>query len=315
MKNDYSLLIFNNGYLISVKSPLACLFNTETHSLTGKRLKELFIPDTIDRLLLLGKNKKTTVHLCAKSNNAVFDANVEKINFQKAELIIIYTKENLNITNSEENPMLRHTALEQLFSNENEAIFQLIDEMRTTRNIPQIRQLKERIHSLYQKLDQSVLDILKVNPITHYQYESFNFVLTVKSYLDDFELKYSDRICVSFQNFFAAYVLGNRDALIGLLDDFFRPCIKNEKTRVIVNILQKDDCAIAEFTVLSTVNTKMEISEELTDFSQNEKYILAKNAGCKVNVYRLKNAGMKMTITYDAYNSYRLYEKDSKGGL
>ena len=312
MKNDYTILIFNNGVLLSVQSPLVCLFDTELHSLNGKRIEELFIPDTIERLSRLETNKKIPFHLCAKSTGCIFNASVEKLKFQKTELIVMYSKENLNSTNSEFNPMLKHTALEQMLSDESEGIYQLIDSMRTTRNMKEIKELKNRIRTLYQKIDDSILKILKAEPIDHYQYESFNFVLTVRTYLENLETKYPDKIWINFQNFFAAYVLGNRERLISLLDDFFLPYLKAEHMRIMATVTQKNDCVVAEFTTIPDAEYSTEISEELTDFSQNEKFLLAKKAGCSVNIYRMKDVGFKMTITYDAYNSYRLYESDTE---
>ncbi len=312
MKNDYTLLIFNNGCLLSVQSPLVCLFNTEQHSLIGKRIEELFISDTIERLSAIETNKKIPFHLCAKSNTAVFHASVEKLKFPKTELLVIYTKENLNITNSECNPLLQHTALEQLMTDENEKIDQLIESMRTTRNMKEISKLKSSLRNLYQKIDDSILTILKSEPVEHYQYESFNFVLTIKTYLETLEGQYPNKIWVNYQNFFASYVLGNRERLISLLDEFFLPYIKQESTRIVAGITQKDGSVTAEFTAIPHDKHTVEISEELTDFSQNEKFLLAKKAGCSVNVYKKEGNGCKMTITYDAYNSYRLYESDSK---
>ncbi|MBO5408012.1 MAG: hypothetical protein J6A61_01185 [Clostridia bacterium] len=310
MKNDYTLLIFNNGCLTAVQSPLVCLFDTECHSLIGKRIEELFISDTIERLSSIEVNKKVPFHICAKSNKAIFPASVEKIRFPKTEVLVIYTKENLNITNSEFNPMIQHTALEQLLTNEQEEIDNLIESMRTTRNMKEISKLKSLLRGMYRKIDDSILTILKSEPVEHYQYESFNFVLTVRAYLEQLEVNYPNKIWVNFQNFFSSYVLGNKERLISLLDEFFLPYMEKESIRIIAGVTQNDGTITAEFTALPFGQLTEEISEELTDFSQHEKFLLAKKAGCTVNVYQRKGTGSKMTVTYDAYNSYRLYEPD-----
>ena len=309
MEKEYTLLVFNNGTLVYAKSPTRCLFDTALPALSGKRIEEIFIRESIDQITKLEPNKKSTVNLCCKSTGSLFSARVSKTKFQKTETVLIYTNENLNHTNSNVLPLRKESMMETLLKEDNQMIYELIDEMKTTRNLAQIKRLKKAFSELYRKIDDCVAQIVQSDPKEKYHHESFNFSLAVKSYLEAYEAKYPDNIWISYHEFKSAFVLGSREKLIDLLDSFFQPFQTSTNTKMIARLMQENDTATAEFTVLST-DGKAEFSQELTDFAKDRKKLLAKHAGCEVKTYYLPNQGYKMTISYDSYSGYKLYEPD-----
>lgn len=309
MEKEYTLLVFNNGTLVYVKSPTRCLFDTALPALSGKRIEELFIRESIDRIEKLEPNKKSTVNLCCKSTGSLFGARVSKTKFQKTETVLIYTNENLNHTNSGATSIRKESVMETMLKEDNQMIYNLIDEMKTTRNLTQIKQLKEAFSELYRKIDDCVAQIVQSDPKEKYHQETFNFSLAVKSYLETYEAKYPDNIWITYHEFKSAFVLGSREKLIDLLDSFFQPFQTKTNTKIIARLIQENDTATADFTVLSSDN-KAEFSKELTDFSKDQKNLLAKHAGCEVKTYYLPNQGYKMTLSYDSYSGYKLYEPD-----
>ena len=309
MEKEYTLLVFNNGTLVYAKSPTRCLFDTALPALSGKRIEEILIKESIEQLSKLEPNKKSTVNLCCKSTGSLFSARVSRIKFQKTETILIYTNENLNHTNSDVLPLRKESIMETILQEDNQAIYELIDEMKTTRNLTQIKRLKKAFSELYRKIDDCVAQIVQSDPKEKYHHESFNFSLVVRSYLEEYEAKYPDNIWITYHEFKSAFVLGSREKLIDLLDIFFQPFQANNTTKIIVRLIQANDTATAEFTVLST-DDKAEFSRALTDFSKDRKKLLAKHAGCEVKTYYLPNYGYKMTISYDSYSGYKLYEPD-----
>ena len=311
MKKEYTLLIFNSGTLVHIESPTRCLFNIPLPSLSGKRIEELFIRDSIDNIAKLEQNKKTTLNLCAKSTGSLFGARVTRTKFQKTETILIYTNENLNHTNSDIVPVRKQTVLESMLASENQTIYQLIDELKTTRNLTQIKRLKEAFSDLYRRIDDCVAQITQSDPKEKYHQESFNFSLAVKSYLESYEANQPDNLWITYHKFAPAFVLGSREKLFDLLDSFFQTFKCTPNTKVIAHLTQKDDIATADFTVLLS-DLKAEFSKELTDFSQDNKKLLAKHAGCDVKTYFLPGQGYKMTISYDSYSGYKLYEPECK---
>ena len=309
MKKEYTLLVFNSGTLIHAESPTRCLFNIALPALPGKRIEELFIKDCIDWIARLEPNKKLSVNLCCKTTGFLFRARVVRTKFQKTETILIYTNENLNLSNSDVQPIRKKSVLESMLSQDNQIIYQLIDEMKTTRNLTQIKHLKEAFSNLYRKIDDCVAQITESDPKEKFHQESFNFSLAVRSYLDAYEAKFPDNTWVSYHEFQSAFVLGSREKLIHLLDSFFQTCHDNPNTKIIVRLTQNNDVATADFTVLSA-NFNAELSKELTDFAQDEKKLLAKHAGCEVKTYFIPGQGYKMTISYDSYSGYKLYEPE-----
>ena len=311
MKKEYTLLIFNSGTLVHAESPARCLFNTALPALTGKRMEEIFIRESIDQIARLDTNRKSTVNLCAKSTGSIFSARVVKSKFQKTETIIIYTNENLNFTNSDIAPMRKESVMETLLSEDSRMIYQMIDDLKTTRNLTQIKQLKLAFSHLYRKIDDCVAQIIQSDPKEKYHHESFHFSLAVKSYLEALQVKYSDNIWITYHEFKSAFVLGSREKLTDLLDAFFGTFKNTSDIKIIVRLTGENDIASADFTVLCA-NTDAEFSKELTDFSEDSKKLLAKHAGCEVKTYYLPGQGYKMTITYDSYSGYKLYEPESK---
>ncbi len=308
MKKDYTLLIFNNSILVSVDSPSYCLFNSDLFSLKGKPIEYFFISDSIDSLLRLENGRKTSVNLCAKTSGAIFSAFAVKIKFQKTELIVIYSKENMSMTNTDTIPYTKHSVLEELMLNQNQEIFRMLDELKTTRNIQQLKKLKETFSAYYNQMEECVLQLIKTDAKEKYQFESFHLSLALKNYLATIEAEYPNKIWISYRNFLSAHVLGNREQLLALLDHFFLPYLREDHTKVIVSLIQENDTAIAEFTVLNQADVNAEFSEELTDFSKNETTLLAKKAGCTVKQYDLPDVGTKLVISYDALTGYHLYE-------
>ncbi len=308
MKKDYTLLIFNNSILVSVDSPSYCLFNADLFSLKGKPIEYFFIADSIDSLLRLENGRKTSVNLCAKTSGAIFSAFAVKIKFQKTELIVIYSKENMSMTNTDAIPYTKHSVLEELMLNQNQEIFRMLDELKTTRNIQQLKKLKETFSAYYNQMEECVLELIKTDAKEKYQFESFHLSLALKNYLATMESEYPNKIWISYRNFLSAHVLGNREQLLALLDHFFLPYLREDNTKVIVSLIQENDTAIAEFTVLHQADVNAEFSEELTDFSKNETTLLAKKAGCTVKQYHLPDVGTKLVISYDALTGYHLYE-------
>lgn len=309
MEKEYTLLVFNNGTLVYAKSPTRCLFDTALPALSEKRIEEIFIRETIDQIYKLEPNKKSSVNLCCKSTASLFRARVSKTKFQKTETILIYTNENLNHTNSGAPFIRKESIMETMLAEDNQTIYKLIDEMKTTRNLTQIKRLKEAFSELYRKIDDCVAQIVQSDPKEKYHQETFNFSLAVKSYLETYEAKYPDNIWITYHEFKSAFVLGSREKLIDLLDSFFQPLQTQTNTKIIARLMQENDTATADFTVLSS-DIKAEFSQELTDFSKDRKNLLAKHAGCDVKTYYLPNQGYKMTISYDSYSGYKLYEPD-----
>lgn len=308
MKKDYTLLIFNNGFLLSVESPCHCLFNSNLFSLKGKPLEDFFISDSIDRLHSLENGKKTSINLCAKTSGAILNAFATRNKFQQTEVFIIYLKENANITNSDTVLYQKHSVLEEMMMEQNAEIFRQIDNLKTTRNIPQIKHLKETFSQFYNQLEECVLKLMKTTSVEKYNFESFHFSLALKNYLDTIEHKHPDKHWVSYRNFLSAQVLGNRERLLALLDCFLQPYLTMDNVSIIANLTQENDAAVAELTVLTSPAGYAEFSEELTDFTKNEIAILAKKAGCSAKQYQLPGAGTKLVITYDALTGYHLYE-------
>lgn len=309
MKKEYTLLIFNSGTLVHTESPTRCLFDIPLPSLPGKRIEELFIRDSIDKIAKLEQNKKTTLNLCAKSTGSLFGARVVRTKFQKTETILIYTNENLNHTNSDVASVRKQTVLESMLASENQSIYQLIDELKTTRNLTQIKRLKEAFSDLYQKIDNCVEQITHSDPKEKYHQESFNFSLAVKSYLESYETNHPQNLWITYQEFNPAFVLGSREKLFDLLDSFFQTFQSTPDTKIVARLTQKDDIATADFTILLS-DLKTEFSKELTDFSEDSKKLLAKHAGCEAKTYFLPGQGYKMTISYDSYSGYKLYEPE-----
>lgn len=312
MKNEYTLLVFNHGILVYFKSPGSCLFNTNRYSLQGKLIEELLIPDSIKALDNLEYFKKSKLNLCAVSTGAVFMAEVSKIKFLQTELLVIYTKENLNTTNAESDQLLKNSVLEQFFQTEAARLYHLLEEMKTTRNIPQIKRMKEMFSDIFFRLDDCVEQILQTNPSEKYQFETFNFSGALKNYLDTLDMEYPEKLWITYQGYSAAYVLGNRQKLFDLLDSFFLPHISEKNCKIIVKISLSNDSAIADMTLFFDGDPNEEFSMELTDFSALEKSLLAKKAGCEVKSYQVSKEGRKMILNYDSYNSYRLFEPEDE---
>ena len=109
MKKDYTLLIYNNGFLLSVESPCYCLFNSNLFSLKGKPLEYFFIPDSIQRLRTLENGKKTSIHLCAKTSGAILNTFATRNKFQQTEIIVIYVRENISVTNTDTTIYEKHS--------------------------------------------------------------------------------------------------------------------------------------------------------------------------------------------------------------
>ncbi len=311
MKKEYTLLIFNSGTLVHAESPTLCLFNTPLSSLPGKRMEELFIRDSMEQIAKLEPNKKVSLNLCTKHTTSIFTARVVRTKFQKTETILIYTNENLNHTNSDTASVRKQSVLESMLSEENRIIYQMIDEMKTTRNLSQIKQLKKAFSDLYQKIDDCVAKILKTNPLEKYHQESFSFSLAVKNYLETYEAKHPDNVWISYHEFKSAFVLGSREKLFDLLDSFFCTFQNSADIKVIVRLTSQNDVATADFTVLFA-DLKAEFSKELTDFALDEKKLLAKHAGCEVKTYFIPGQGYKMTVSYDSYSGYKLYEPENE---
>ncbi len=311
MRKDYTLMVFSNGTLVHTESPTQCLFNTPLSSLPGKRIEELFIRDSIEQITKLEPNKKSSLNICTKQTTSIFPARVARIKFQKTETILIYTNENLNHTNSDVSPIRKQSVLESMLSQENKIIYQMIDEMKTTRNLAQIKHLKKAFSDLYQKIDDCVAKILMTNPLEKYHRESFNFSLAIKNYLETYEANHPDNVWVTYREFKSAFVLGSREKLFDLMDSFFCTFQNNADTKIIVRLISENDVATADFTVLSN-DVRAEFSKELTDFALDEKKLLAKHAGCEVKTYYLPKQGYKMTISYDSYSGYKLYEPDEE---
>ena len=311
MEKEYTLLVFNNGTLVYAKSPTRCLFDTALPALPGKRIEEILIRESIEQIGKLESNKKSTINLCAKSTGSLFGARVVRSKFQKTETVVIYTNENLNFTNSDTAPVRKESIVESMFSEDSRDICQMIEELKTTRNLSQIKQLKRAFSDLYRKIDDCVAQIAESDPKEKYHQESFNFSLAVKSYLEGLESKYADKLWVTYHEFKSAFVLGSREKLVDLLDSFFQTFQNHPDTKIIARLTQENDVACADFTVLSA-DDKTEFSRELTDFSRDSKKLLAKHAGCEVKTYFLPGQGYKMTISYDSYSGYKLYEPDAK---
>ncbi len=307
MRKNYTLLVFSNGTLVHAQSPSHCLFDTPLSSLPGKRMDEILLPLSINQIAKLEPNHKSFLNLCAKNTGSLFRASVVRTKFQKTETVLVYVNETMDHTNSADVPVRKKSVLETMLLEENHKIYQIIDELKTTRNLQQIRHLKEALSNLYQKMDDCVEKIVKANPIEKYHQEAFQFSLTVKNYLDQLETSYPDNIWITYHEFKSAFVLGSREKLIDLLDSFFVPFQKIANTKIIVHLTQENDKATADFTVLLP-NCDTEFSAELTDFSLDEKKLLAKHAGCEVKNYYLPEQGYKMTISYDSFSGYKLYE-------
>lgn len=308
MKKDYTLMIFNNSDLVSLESPTYCLFDANLFSLKGKPIEYFFVSESIDSLSRLENGRKTAVNLCAKTTGAIFSAFAVKLKFQKTEVFVIYSKENMDITNSDSVPYEKHSVLEELMLGQNQKIFQMLDDLKTTRNLQQLKKLKETFSLYYDRLEECVLELLKTNPAQKFQFESFRLSPALKNYLDTIEKNYPNKIWVSYSNFRSAHVLGNREQLIALLDRFFLPHLQADNVRVNVTLMQENDCAVAEFTVFKEADNNAEFSEDLTDFTKNEITLLAKKAGCTVKQYHLPSVGTKLIISYDALAGYHLYE-------
>lgn len=311
MEKEYTLLVFNNGTLVYAKSPTRCLFDTALPALPGKRIEEILIRESIEQIGKLESNKKSTINLCAKSTGSLFGARVVRSKFQKTETVIIYTNENLNFTNSDTAPVRKESIVESMLSEDSRDICQMIEELKTTRNLSQIKQLKRAFSDLYRKIDDCVAQIAESDPKEKYHQESFNFSLAVKSYLETLESKYADKLWVTYHEFKSAFVLGSREKLVDLLDSFFQTFQNHPDTKIIARLTQENDTATADFTVLSN-DYQSEFSKELTDFSRDSKKLLAKHAGCEVKTYFLPGQGYKMTISYDSYSGYKLYEPDAQ---
>lgn len=312
MKKDYTILIFNNGFLISLDSPSHCIFNSDIFSLNGKPLEYFFIDDSIERLQKLENCKKTHINLCAKTSGAILSAFATKTKFQKTEIILLYFKENLNVTNSDTVIYEKHSVLEEMMMEQNREIFEQIDDLRTTRNMQQIKALKETFSNYYRKLESCVLKLLETTPLEKFQFDSFHFSLALKNYFGELESKYPNKIWVSYHNFISTHVLGNREYLIAMLRSFITPYLSQDNTRIVVNLFQKNDTATLELTVLANSDTKTEFSEEFLNFEKNETSILAKKAGCTVKYYDLPETGTKLVVTYDALTGYHLYENQEE---
>lgn len=311
MRKNYTLFVFSNGTLIHAQSPSHCLFDTPLSSLPGKRIDEILISLSVDQIAKLEPNHKTFLNLCAKSTGSLFRASVIRTKFQKAETVLVYVNENMDHTNSADSTARKKSILETMLMEENQKIYQLIDELKTTRNLQQIKHLKAAFSTLYQKIDDCVEKIVKANPIEKYHQETFPFSLTVRNYLDQYEAAHPDNIWITYHEFKSAFVLGSREKLIDLLDSFFNPYKNVPNTKIIVHLTQENDLAIADFTVLLP-NCDAEFSRELTDFSFDEKKLLAKHAGCEVKTYYLPGQGYKMTVSYDSYAGYKLYEPEDE---
>ncbi len=310
MEKEYTLLVFNNGTLVYAKSPTRCLFDTALPALPGKRMEEIFLRESLEQIGKLEPNKKSSVNLCAKSTGSLFGARIVRTKFQKTETVVIYTDENLNFTNSDLAPIRKESVMESILSEDSRDIYQMIEELKTTRNLTQIKQLKRAFSDLYRKMDDCIAQITESDPKEKYHQESFNFSLAVKSYLETLESKYSDKLWVTYHEFKSAFVLGSREKLINLLDSFFQTFQNHPDTKIIARLTQENDVASADFTILSA-DDKTEFSKELTDFSRDSKKLLAKHAGCEVKTYFLPGQGYKMTISYDSYSGYKLYEPEN----
>lgn len=310
MKKDYTLMIFNNANLMSVESHSYCLFDSDLFSLKGKPIESFFIPESINSLSRLENGRKTSVHLCAKTTGAIFQAFAVKTKFQKTEVVLIYTKENLNATNHDNIPYEKHSVLEEMMLNQNHEILQMLDELKTTRNVAQINKLKETFSDYQDQMEACVLQLMKTDYKEKFQFSSFHLSLLLKNYFADLEAKYPNKIWVSYRNFLSTHVLGNRKQFLNLLNHFFHPLLQENETKVNVCLLQENDSASVELTVLRQGVTEAEFSEELTDFSKNELTLLAKKAGCTVQQYQMPGIGTKLTISYDALAGYHLYEDE-----
>ncbi len=310
MRKNYTLLVFSNGTLVHAQSPSHCLFDTPLSSLPGKRMDDILIKISIDQIVKLEPNHKSFLNLCAKNTGSLFRASVVRTKFQKTETVLIYVNENMDHTNSANVSVRKKSVLETMLLEENQKIYQLIDELKTTRNLQQVKHLKEAFSNLLQKIDSCVETIVKANPIEKYHQEAFQFSLTVRNYLDQYEASHPDNIWITYHEFKSAFVLGSREKLIDLLDSFFTPYKNIANTKIIVHLSQENDKATADFTVLLP-NCNAEFSEELTDFSLNEKQLLAKHAGCEVKTYYLPGQGYKMTVSYDSFSGYKLYEPEN----
>lgn len=308
-------MIFNNGVLISLQTRLKCIFNTDVYSLEGKLMNELLTEKSMIRIQQLEPAKKLKLALCAKTTHAVFQALVSKIKFSANDLILIYTEENLNVTNSDENPYLSRSVLEQMMNRDAEDFFKQIDSIKTTRNLSQIKQIKDSFARLFQRLNNCINDVLEISPIEKNQFEPFNFALAIKNYLYPLQTKYPDRFWVSFQNYSAACVLGNRHHLIQLAELFLTSYMNLPDCKIIVQINLENDTATAEFTVLASDNYRTEVSEELIDFKQLEMKLLAQKAGCNAELCYTKDSTVKLTLTYDSFSNYRLCEPEEEGKL
>ncbi len=310
MKHDYTLFLFSNGVLQSVQSPSPCLFNTDIYSLRGKRMEELLIPDSIERLSQLENGKKTTLNLCAKSTGAIFTVNAVKMKFRKCETYLLYCKDNLVNTNSDTAPFVEKSVLETMISDTGQSLFEQIDALKTTRNIAQIKQLKESITEFYCKADALMKEILSEVKPQNPNFETFNFSLVVKRFLASLEAEYKDNVWVTYQNFSSAYVLGNRIQLLNLLEECFRTYKTCKDIRVVARLNLENDSAVAEFTILPTIAPNVEFSQELTDFSNAERTLLSQKAGCEYQFHTSDSSVVKFTVTYDSFKSYRLNEPD-----
>ncbi len=312
MKKDYTIMVFNNGFLLSLDSPSHCIFNSDVFSLNAKPLEYFFIDDSIDRLHKLENCKKTNINLCAKTSGAILNGFATKTKFQKSEVIVLYFKENLNVTNSDTVLYEKHSVLEEMMLEQNKEIFEQIDSLRTTRNIQQIKTLKESFSNFYHQLECCVFKLLETTPLEKYHFESFHFSFALKNYFGALEAKHPGKLWVSYRNFMTAHVLGNREYLLAMLDSFIAPYLTQESTRILVSLFQKNDTAILELTVLNNADTKAEFSEEFLDFEKSEATMLAKKAGCSANCYHLPDTGTKLVVTYDALTGYHLYENQEE---
>ena len=307
MKKEYTLLIFNNGFLISLESPSYCLFNSNQFSLKGKPIEDFFIPDSIEQLRRLENGKKTKLHLCAKASKAILNVFAIRNKFQQTEVLLIYITEDISITNSDTAVYEKHSVLDIMMMQQNEEILQQIEQLKTTRNIPQIKRLKETFYGFYNHLEECVLKLIATNSVEKYQFESFQFSSALKNYFDTLEQKHPDKHWVSYHNFLSAQVLGNRERLISLLDAFLQPQLSGQ-TKMIVSLKHENDSVFAELTVLNKQASNAEFAEELADFSKNEISVLAKKAGCTAEQYYLPGIGTKLILKYDALTGYHLYE-------
>lgn len=308
MRINYTLLVFTNSVLLCAKSPSHCLFNSNIFSLQGKPMEYFFHPESLHAISQLEMGRKKTLQLCAKDTGAIFTARVIKTKFEFAEMIAVYTIDNMNVTNSDTAAYEVHSVLEEMMVEQNQKIFHMIDDLKTTRNIQKIKHLKEAFTLYYHQLEDCVFQLLETTPKEKYQYESFYLSLALKNYLSTLESQYPDRIWVSYHNFLSAHVIGNREQFFSLLDDFFSAALQNEHNMVLVSLIQKNESAIAEITILYQPQSNVEFSEEFIDFKINETDLLAKKAGCTVKRYEVPGAGTKLVITYDALAGYHLFD-------